>query len=50
MADPEMREKISTLGLIPNDTPTIADMRGYIQSERLKWGTMVKELGLEHSQ
>jgi tripartite-type tricarboxylate transporter receptor subunit TctC len=50
MLDPQMREKISTLGLIPNETPTIEDMRSYIQSERLKWGAMVKELGLEHSQ
>ena len=50
MADPEMREKIAALGLIPNDTPTIEDMRTYIQSERLKWGTMVKQLGLEGSQ
>lgn len=50
MLDPEMRDKMSTLGLIPNDTPTIEDMRTYIQSERLKWGAMVKELGLEGSQ
>jgi hypothetical protein len=25
-------------------------MRAYIGSERLKWGTMVKQLGLEGSQ
>jgi tripartite-type tricarboxylate transporter receptor subunit TctC len=50
MLDADMREKISALGLIPNDTPTIEDMRAYIQSERLKWGAMVKQLGLEHSQ
>jgi hypothetical protein len=25
-------------------------MRGYIQSERLKWGAVVKQLGLEGSQ
>jgi len=50
MRDPAMREKISGLGLIPNDTPTVDEMRGYIQSERLKWGAMVKQLGLEGSQ
>jgi hypothetical protein len=50
MLAPEMREKIAGLGLLPNDTPSIEDMRNYIQSERLKWGTMVKQLGLEGSQ
>jgi tripartite-type tricarboxylate transporter receptor subunit TctC len=50
MAEPEMREKIAALGLIPNDSPTVEDMRAYIGSERLKWGTMVKQLGLEGSQ
>lgn len=50
MLDPEMREKISAMGLIPNDTPSVEEMRSYIQSERLKWGAMVKQLGLEGSQ
>jgi tripartite-type tricarboxylate transporter receptor subunit TctC len=50
IADPAMREKISALGLIPNDSPSIDEMRGYIQSERVKWGGMVKQLGLEGSQ
>jgi tripartite-type tricarboxylate transporter receptor subunit TctC len=50
MLDPAMREKIAALGLLPNDTPTVEEMRGFIQSERLKWGAMVKQLGLEASQ
>jgi tripartite-type tricarboxylate transporter receptor subunit TctC len=50
MQAPEMQEKIAALGLIPNDSPSIEDMRSYIQSEHLKWGTMVKQLGLEGSQ
>jgi tripartite-type tricarboxylate transporter receptor subunit TctC len=50
MEAPEMRAKIAALGLIPNDSPSIEDMRGYIQSERLKWRAMVKQLGLEGSQ
>ena len=50
MLDPEMREKISAMGLIPNDTPSVEEMQSYIQSERLKWGAMVKQLGLEGSQ
>jgi tripartite-type tricarboxylate transporter receptor subunit TctC len=50
MAEPEMRERISAIGLIPNDTPSIDEMRGYIQSEHVKWGALVKQLGLEGSQ
>ena len=50
MQDTEMQAKIAALGLIPNDSPSIEDMRGYIQAEQLKWGTMVKQLGLEGSQ
>lgn len=50
MEAPEMRAKIAALGLIPNNSPSIEDMRSYIQSERLKWGAMVKQLGLEGSQ
>jgi tripartite-type tricarboxylate transporter receptor subunit TctC len=50
MGAPEMRAKIAALGLIPNDSPSIEEMRSYIQSEHLKWGAMVKQLGLEASQ
>jgi tripartite-type tricarboxylate transporter receptor subunit TctC len=50
MLEPAMREQIAALGLIPYDSPSIEDMRSYIQSERLKWGGMVKQLGLEGSQ
>jgi tripartite-type tricarboxylate transporter receptor subunit TctC len=50
MLEPEMKDAISAIGLIPNDTPSIDEMRSYIQSERLKWGALVKQLGLEGSQ
>ena len=50
MTAPDMREKIAAVGLIPNDSPSIEEMRGYIASERVKWGALVKQLGLEASQ
>jgi len=50
MQAPEMRAQISALGLILNDSSSTEDMRSYIASERLKWGAMVKQLGLEGSQ
>jgi hypothetical protein len=35
------------IGLIPNDTPSIDEMRSYVQSGHVKW---VKQPGLEGSQ
>jgi tripartite-type tricarboxylate transporter receptor subunit TctC len=46
----EMRAQISALGLILNDSSSTEDMRSYIASEQLKWGAMVKQLGLEGTQ
>ena len=50
MADPEMKEKISAIGLIPNPPMSIEEMQSYIKSERGKWGALVKQLGLAGSQ
>jgi len=50
MLNPGIREKISALGLIPNDSPTVEEMRRYVRSEQSKWGAMVRQLGLEGSQ
>jgi tripartite-type tricarboxylate transporter receptor subunit TctC len=50
MADPELRKKIETIGLIPYDTPSVEDTRTYRRSEQEKWGALVKKLGLEGSQ
>ena len=50
MSEPDMRERISAITPIPNDTPSIDEMRSYIASEQVKWGTLVKQLGLEGSQ
>ena len=49
MADPEIKQKIETIGLIPFDTPG-GGLRAYRRSEQEKWGGLVKKLGLEGSQ
>jgi tripartite-type tricarboxylate transporter receptor subunit TctC len=49
MKDPEMREKIATIGLLPINPPSIADTQKYLAEEREKWGTLVKDLGLAGS-
>lgn len=50
MAAPDMRRKVADLGLIPIDTPSLADTQAYIKSEREKWGSLVRKLGLEGTQ
>ena len=50
LADPEIRQKIEAIGLIPFDTPSIEELRAYRRAEQEKWGALVKKLGLEGSQ
>ncbi len=50
MAIPDVREKVSALGLIPIEIASIAGMRAYIKSEDEKWGKLVRQLGLQGSQ
>ncbi len=47
MADPEMIKLTEKIGLIPVDTPSIDGIKTYIGSEREKWGSLVKQLGLD---
>jgi tripartite-type tricarboxylate transporter receptor subunit TctC len=50
LADPELKKKIETIGLIPFDTPSVEDLRVYRRAEQEKWGTLVRKLGLEGTQ
>ena len=50
LAEPELKQKIETIGLIPFDTPGIEDLRAYRRAEQEKWGALVRKLGLEGSQ
>ena len=49
MSDPEMKQKAATIGLLPIDPPSTADTVKYLAAEREKWGSLVKQLGLEGS-
>jgi len=49
MADPELKQKIETIGLIPFESPSVEDTRAYRKAEQEKWGALVKKLGLEGS-
>ena len=50
LAEPDIKQKIETIGLIPFDTPSIEALRAYRRAEQEKWGSLVKKLGLEASQ
>ena len=50
MADPEMKKRVADIGLLPIDTPSLAETEAYLKSEREKWGKLVRDLGLEGTQ
>ena len=50
MSDPEMQKRASQIGLLPIDPPSVAETEKYLVSEREKWGSLVKQLGLEGTQ
>ncbi|MEI7804776.1 MAG: tripartite tricarboxylate transporter substrate-binding protein [Hyphomicrobiales bacterium] len=50
MSDPVMKEKASVIGLLPLNPPSLPDTEKYLASEREKWGSLVKKLGLEGTQ
>ena len=50
MEAPDMRKKISDIGLIPLDIASVEQSRAYIKAEGEKWGSLVRNLGLEASQ
>lgn len=46
MADPEMIKMTEKIGLLPVDSPDVEGIQKYLASEREKWGSLVKQLGL----
>jgi len=50
LSAPDMKKRLSDLGLIPLDPPSLAETERYIKSETEKWSTLVKKLGLAGSQ
>jgi tripartite-type tricarboxylate transporter receptor subunit TctC len=50
LAEPDMQQRIATLGLLALPTPSVEGVQQYMRAEREKWGTLVKSLGLAGSQ
>ncbi len=44
------RKQVTVLGLSPLDSPSRDGIKSYLETEKQKWGTLVRSLGLEGSQ
>lgn len=49
MAMPEVRARISGLGLVPHEPPSIADTEKFLKAEAARWGAILKSMGLAGS-
>jgi tripartite-type tricarboxylate transporter receptor subunit TctC len=50
LATPDMQQRIANIGLIPYESPSIEGIQAYIKAETVKWGDVVRKLGLEGSE
>jgi tripartite-type tricarboxylate transporter receptor subunit TctC len=50
LASPEAREQIAKLSLLPLDTPSIPEMQAFVKSEIVRWGKVVEQAGIAHSE
>jgi tripartite-type tricarboxylate transporter receptor subunit TctC len=50
MVQPEIRERVSKMGLIPIDTPSVANLRIFVRTEIDRWGKVVEQAGIAGSQ
>jgi tripartite-type tricarboxylate transporter receptor subunit TctC len=50
MSDEDMQKRVASTGLLPISPPSTAETQKYIASEREKWGSLVRQLGLEGTQ
>ena len=44
-AQPQFNEKVAKLGMVPVDTPSIAELQAYVKSEIVRWGKVVEKSG-----
>jgi tripartite-type tricarboxylate transporter receptor subunit TctC len=49
MATPEVQKQMHAMGLVPVDSPSIADMQTFVATENARWGKIVTEAGIAHS-
>jgi tripartite-type tricarboxylate transporter receptor subunit TctC len=50
VATPETQKKLVELGVIPIDTPPVAELQAYVKSEIGRWGKVVEQAGIAGSE
>jgi tripartite-type tricarboxylate transporter receptor subunit TctC len=50
MVEPGIRDQIARQGLLPVDTPSIANLNVFVQTEIARWGAVVEQAGIAGSQ
>jgi tripartite-type tricarboxylate transporter receptor subunit TctC len=50
MLQPEIKDHVFKMGLIPIDTPSVADLRVFVTTEIARWGKVVEQAGIAGSQ
>jgi tripartite-type tricarboxylate transporter receptor subunit TctC len=46
---PELQEKLVGMGLIPIDTPSVPELRKFLEAEMVKWRAQVEKAGIAGS-
>jgi tripartite-type tricarboxylate transporter receptor subunit TctC len=44
-AQPQFNEQVAKLGMVPVDTPSVAELQAYVKSEIVRWGNVVEKSG-----
>lgn len=50
IAEPDIQNRMRSIGLIPVDSPSVEGIQKYINDEEAKWGGIVRKLGMAGSQ
>ena len=50
MVQPEIKEHIFRMGLLPIDTPSVANLQIFVQTEIARWSSVVEQAGIAGSQ
>jgi tripartite-type tricarboxylate transporter receptor subunit TctC len=50
MAQPDVTGAVAKLGIVPIDTPSVAELRQFVKSEIDRWGKLVHQAGIAGSQ
>jgi tripartite-type tricarboxylate transporter receptor subunit TctC len=43
---PEVARQMNGMGVIPVDTPSVAELQDFVKSEIVRWGTVVRQVGI----